>query len=200
MLRVVAGGLDRLPNPSAAQPVARGRLLILLAGILAAGLIYINVGKLEGGDAYGRYAARSLEIQRDNTALRAIVAQRSSAERIKQHAKRLGMVSPAPEQYKYLHSKRGDALKSVRSYTTPTPAAERLTPTASPGTTENATQNTQTSTPLQSGTTPASGTGAPGAVQGGTGATTPQTTTGAGTGAQGAAGTQTGAVTTGGGQ
>jgi hypothetical protein len=200
MLRVVAGGLDRIPSASSAQPFMRGRMLILIAGILAAGLIYINVGKLEGGDAYGRYAARSLELQRENTTLRARVAHLSSAERIKQFAKRFGMISPAPEQYKYLHPKRGDALRSVRNYTAPAPAALNSTPTVSP----------QTSTPLQSGTVPASGTGTPGAAQGVAGTPAPQAPAGTSpaaangspgaAGTQGAGATQTGAATTGGGQ
>lgn len=120
MLRVVAGGLDRVPTGSVAGPAARGRILIVVAGLLAAGLIYINVGKLEAGDGYGRYAQRSLELQRDNTILRGNVARLSSSERIVRHAQKLGMVMPQPEQFKYLHMRRGDALKAMRTYTAPT--------------------------------------------------------------------------------
>lgn len=130
MLRVISGGIDKLPTGSASQPIARGRMLILIAGVLAAGLIYINVGKLEAGDGYGKYAQRSLELQRENTALRARVSYLSSAERIQTYAKRFGMVAPAPEQYTYLRPKRGDALKGSRSYTAPT--ATNATPTAAP--------------------------------------------------------------------
>jgi hypothetical protein len=120
MLRVVAGGLDRVPTGSVAGPAARGRILIVVAGLLAAGLIYINVGKLEAGDGYGRYAQRSLELQRDNTILRGNVARLSSSERIVRRAQKLGMVMPQPEQFKYLYTRRGDALKAMRTYTAPT--------------------------------------------------------------------------------
>lgn len=141
MLRVVAGGLDRVPTASVARPAARGRILIVVAGLLAAGLIYINVGKLEAGDGYGRYAQRALELQRDNTILRGNVARLSSSERIVRQARKLGMVMPQPEQFKYLHTRRGDALKAVRTYTAPTATPVAASPlqtlTASPLSTPN---------------------------------------------------------------
>lgn len=124
MLRVVSGGLERLPAAAnSASPVARGRMLIMIAGLLAVGLIYISVGKLEYGDSYGGYAARSLQLQRENTVLRARIAHDSSAERIQKYAQTRGMVVPAPEQYDYLRAKRGDALKAAKGYTAPATAA-----------------------------------------------------------------------------
>lgn len=120
VLRVVSGGLEALPQAAGrATPIARGRALILLAGVLAAGLIYINVGKLEAGDGYSKYAARSLELQRQNNALNSRIANLRAAERIQRYAQRQGMVYPAPEQYTYLDPKRGDALKASRGYTAP---------------------------------------------------------------------------------
>jgi hypothetical protein len=124
VLRVVTGGLEALPNAAGrTTPVARGRLLILLAGVLAAGLIYINVGKLEYGDGYGKFSARSAELQRENTVLRSRIASLNTAERIKQYAQRQGMTVPKPEQYKYLRSKRGDAVKASRGLSAPLSAA-----------------------------------------------------------------------------
>lgn len=139
MLNLVAGGLERLPTGTVAQPAARGRILIVIVGLLAAGLIYINVGKLEAGDGYGRYAQRSQELQRENTILRARIAGLDSAERIVKFAKKkLNMVMPQPEQFKYLHARDGDALRAMRNYTAPTtapiPTAPTQTPGAAPGT------------------------------------------------------------------
>ncbi|MBI5310539.1 MAG: hypothetical protein HZB14_05875 [Actinobacteria bacterium] len=125
VLRVVTGGLDRLPAGQGAQAAARGRILIVVAGLLAAGLIYINVGKLEAGDGYGRYAQRSLELQRENTIIRSKVAQLESSERIARLAKKLGMVMPQPEQFKYLSTRGGDPARAIRTYTAPTPVAEQ---------------------------------------------------------------------------
>lgn len=125
MLRVVTGGLERLPAGQGAQAAARGRILIVIAGLLAAGLIYINVGKLEAGDGYGRYAQRSLELQRENTIVRSKVAALESSDRIARVAKKLGMVMPQPEQFKYLRTRDGDPVKAIRTYTAPTPVAEQ---------------------------------------------------------------------------
>jgi hypothetical protein len=124
VLRVVSGGLEMLPNAaSRATPIARGRLFILLIGVLAAGLIYINVGKLEYGDGYSKYAARSSTLQRQNTALRSKIADLNAADRIQHYAERQGMKVPAPEQFTYLHDRRGDALRASRAYTAPLTSA-----------------------------------------------------------------------------
>ena len=120
MLRVISGGIDRLPSSAAAQPFARGRIMIMIAAVLGAGLIYINVGKLQAGDGYGKYAARAQQLQRENIALRAKVSYLSSPERIQTYATRFGMASPLPEQFTYLNPKRGDALKGANGYNAPT--------------------------------------------------------------------------------
>jgi hypothetical protein len=147
VLRVVSGGLEALPNAaSRATPVARGRLLILLAGVLAAGLIYINVGKLEYGDGYGKYSARSQQLQRENTALRSRIANLNTADRIKQYAMKQGMTVPAPEQFKYLRSKRGDALKASRGLSAP---ISQATPGDSAPTVETGASGEVTSTPVE---------------------------------------------------
>lgn len=145
MLRVVNGGLDRLPTAKeSTSPFARGRILIMIVGVLAAGLIYINVGKLEYGDGYGKYAQRSLELQRENTALRAQIARRSTPERIQRYAQKMGMISPVPEQFEYLDPRRGDALKAAKGYKAPSPVA----PAPSSQTPNGAAPSPTTSTPV----------------------------------------------------
>lgn len=153
MLRVVNGGLDRIPTAKTSDsPFARGRIMIMIVGVLAAGLIYINVGKLEYGDGYGKYAQRSLELQRENTALRAQIARRSTPERIQRYAKKLGMISPVPEQFEYLDPRRGDALKAAKGYKEPAPVVP--TPTS-------ATPDSTTATPLAQAPTQATPTPTP---------------------------------------
>lgn len=139
MLRVVTGGLEKLPAGPGAQAAARGRILIVIAGLLAAGLIYINVGKLEAGDGYARYAQRSLELQRENTIIQSKVAALESSERIGRRAKKLGMVMPQPEQFKYLRSRANDPLRAIRNYTTPTPVVQQTQPPAPQNTTPTTT-------------------------------------------------------------
>lgn len=147
MLRVVTGGLEKIPQAaSTATPVARSRMLILLVGIMAAGLIYVNVGKLEYGDGYGRYAQRSLELQRENTRLRAQIAHDSTAERIQRAAEKAGLVVPAPEQFSYLKNKRGDAVKAARGYAAP---QSSVTPSStSPSAETGAVDTTSTDTAM----------------------------------------------------
>lgn len=146
MLRVVSGGLDRLPTASAA-PLARGRVMILIAGLLAAGLIYINVGKLEYGDGYGNYTQRVTELQRQNTALRASIARRSTPERIQRYAQRMGMVSPVPEQFDYLRTKRGDSVRAAKGYSAPTPVV--VSEPAAPATPEAPTAQAPPAAPAE---------------------------------------------------
>lgn len=172
MLRVVSGGLDKLPQAKeSTSPFARGRILIMIVGVLAAGLIYINVGKLEYGDGYGKYAQRSLELQRENTALRAQIARRSTPERIQRYAQKLGMISPVPEQFEYLDPRRGDALKAAKGYKEPTPVAPApATQTPAPATTTTpispAPVQTTPTTPTPAPTTPTTPTPAPAATGG----------------------------------
>lgn len=132
VLRVVGGGLEAIPQAAGrARPETRGRLLIVLVGLLGAGLIYINVGRLEAGDGFARYQQRSIELQRENTALRSRITNLGAAERIKRYAQMQGLVMPAPQQFTYLKSRRGDALKAAGVYAPPVSAARPLAPGAS---------------------------------------------------------------------
>lgn len=147
VLRVVSGGLEALPQAAGrATPVARGRLLIVVAGLLAAGLIYINVGRLEYGDGYSKYSARAQDLQRENTVLRSRIAKLNTAERIKRYAQRQGMTVPKPEQYRYLRSRRGDAVKASRGLSAPLSQAR---PGDSAPTVETGASDSVASTPVE---------------------------------------------------
>ncbi|MGB1582443.1 MAG: hypothetical protein ACPHCI_01500 [Solirubrobacterales bacterium] len=173
VLRVVSGGLDRTAAATAsATPMARGRIMILIAGMLAAGLIYINVGKLEYGDGYGKYAQRATELQRENTALRASIARRSTPERIQRYAQRMGMVSPVPEQFEYVDARRGDAEKAAKRYTAPAPVSAPAQP--APSAPAPDASQTPAAAPIEPVAPPAPVTPTPTAPQ------TPATTGGAG--------------------
>lgn len=160
MLRVVAGGLDRLPADNVAGGIARGRSLILVAAVLCFGLVYVSVGSLEAGDGFGRYSKRTIELQRQNTQLRARLAQLGSPERIQRLAVRNGMVMPVPEQFSFVRGRERDALKASKTYATPTPEPDVTTPLAgTPGTQAGvAPQQAPAATPT-AGTTPAPATG-----------------------------------------
>lgn len=129
-------------------------MLILLAGVLAAGLIYINVGKLEYGDGYGKFSARSAELQRENTVLRSRIATLNAAERIQRYAQKQGMKVPAPEQFEYLRSKRGDAVKASRGLSVP---LTQVSPGDSAPTVETGASGIVTSTPVEPAPVPEPG-------------------------------------------
>lgn len=158
MLRVVSGGLDRLPSGEMSGPTARGRTLILVAALLAAGLVYVNVGALEAGDDFGRFSLRTTELQRENTQLRARIAQLGSTDRIQKQAAKLGLQMPAPEQFTFVRADGGDPLRATRNYTTPLPkSAVPTTPGPSAATgpaTGTVTQPTNTAPPATQPPTP----------------------------------------------
>lgn len=131
VLRVVTGGLDALPKAAGrTTPITRTSWLVVFAALLAAGLIYINVGELKAGDGYAAYSARSLELQRENMSLRTRIANLGAAERIKAYAERQGLVMPAPEQFSYLDARRGDAERAAGTYQAPSSSARPLDPGA----------------------------------------------------------------------
>ena len=51
--------------------------------------------------------------------LRSRIASLNAAERIQHYAQRQGMIFPEPEQFEYLRSRRGDALKASHGLTAP---------------------------------------------------------------------------------
>lgn len=154
MLEVLSGGLDRLPSGTAAA-AGRGRVLILIAGLLAAGLIYINVGKLQAGDGYARYAERALQLQRENTIKRAQIAHLASSERIVALAKKQGLTMPHPEQFTYVRGRSGDPLKAIRTYTTPVATPPAAAPAPEGGAPAAGTPTGQGGTGTQPATPPA---------------------------------------------
>lgn len=161
-LKVVTGGIEAIPQAAGrATPMMRGRLAIVAVAILAAGLIAINVAKLKAGDGYAAYASRSLELQRENTALMARNANLRASERIKRYAAMQGLVMPAPEQFTYLNHRAGDAERAARNLVAPTSAATPQTPGASvaTGAATQATQQTQAVVETQQTTTAQTGTG-----------------------------------------
>lgn len=168
MLRVVSGGLDRIPGGEMSGPVARGRTLIVVAALLAAGLVYINVGSLEAGDGFGRDSQRATELQRQNTQLRARIAQLGSTDRIQKRAQALGLQMPAPEQFTFVRADDGDPLRALRTYGVPLPKAavpnaampEPGGPSQSAGATGLATAPEPATVP-ESVSAPNSGAGAP---------------------------------------
>ncbi|MBJ7348018.1 MAG: hypothetical protein JHC87_05555 [Thermoleophilaceae bacterium] len=178
MLRVVAGGLDRLPAENVAGGIARGRSLILVAALLCVGLVYVSVGSLEAGDGFGRYSKRAIELQRQNTQLRARLAQLDSPERIQRLAVRNGMMMPVPEQFSFVRGRERDALKAVKTYGAPTTEPVASAPLAgAPGTQAGAAPQQAPATTPAAGTTPAPATGQTPAPATQTPAVNPQTTT-----------------------
>lgn len=170
MLRVISGGLDRLPADDVSAPIARGRTLILIAALLAAGLVYINVGALEAGDGFGRYSQRVVELQRENTQLRARTAQLGSTDRIQKRALELGLIMPVPEQFTFVRSDGGDPLRAVRTYTEPSTAPVLATGTGPTGVSTTAPAGGTPAAAAPAGTPPAAAapTTSPGAVPGAT--------------------------------
>jgi len=152
LLRVIGGGLERVPSPGALQSIVQGRAFVLFVAILLAGLVFININRLKAGDGYGNYVTQSTKLERENSVMRERIAQLSSSERIQQRARGLGFVMPTPEQFRYLSARSSDPLRAARGYTVPAVQIKPISPTVQILTT--------TGTPAAA-TTPSAQSGAP---------------------------------------
>lgn len=93
--------------------LTRSRLWIgLLAGLLV-GIVGLNVAALQLNAGTSKTAALSEELLRENSALRAEIADQLSNERLQRVAARLGLVWPEPTAIRYLDPRPRDAAAAA---------------------------------------------------------------------------------------
>ncbi|MCL4286234.1 MAG: hypothetical protein KJ006_01140 [Thermoleophilia bacterium] len=93
--------------------MARGRAWIVVLGILLCGIVAINVLGLSLSAAGSETSTKIDELQRQNSVLRARIANRLSSERISESAAALGLQVPAPDAVDYLRARRSDAERAA---------------------------------------------------------------------------------------
>jgi cell division protein FtsB len=129
--------------------VLRGPAWVVMLGALLAGIVFLNVSVLELNRGIARTDAKSAELERTNSGLRARVAKLDNGERIQQLAAARGFVMPQPGDVTYVNGRSSNERLAAQRITPPAPA----TPTSS--TTPTTTSTTPTSTTPTS-TTPTS--------------------------------------------
>ncbi len=109
----------------------RGRAWVVIVGALLAGIVFLNVSVLELNRGIASTTAKSAELERTNSGLRARVAELGSSERIQTAAEMSGFIMPAPGQVEYLRSRPADGrLAAKRVADQSTLASNSSTPAA----------------------------------------------------------------------
>jgi hypothetical protein len=137
--RVEAGArIERLLEGRAGlllDGILRGRAWVVIVGALLAGIVFLNVSVLELNRGIASTTAKSAQLERANSGLRARVAALGSSERIQTAAEARGFIMPAPSQVEYLRSRPVDgrlAAKRIADQSTlasnTTTATEATTP------------------------------------------------------------------------
>lgn len=172
----VGVAVRELPDSGAVVRLTRGRLWIGLLGALLAGIVALNVISLGLTSGAGQTGVAIDQLQNDNSALRAEIAEKLSATRVQSAAPTLGLSVPPPVDITYItynDSDLGRAAKALAGEAAT--AAAPWTPSAQPDTTAPAadvtqpvpsteTATTSPSTPTTTSTpAPASSTSAPAA-------------------------------------
>jgi cell division protein FtsB len=125
--------------------VLRGPAWVVMLGALLAGIVFLNVSVLELNRGIARTDAKSAELERTNSGLRARVAKLDNGERIQQLAAARGFVMPQPGDVTYVHARPSNARLAAQRIAPPAPPVQSAT-----------TPSVQSSTtpPVQSSTTP----------------------------------------------
>jgi hypothetical protein len=104
-----AGAVRDLSDSSLILRLTRGRGWIGVLGTLLFGIVALNVISLSLNAGSGRIGQQVAELERENSALRAQLAEGLSASQVEGEAARLGLAVPDPEDVGYLTAHDDDA-------------------------------------------------------------------------------------------
>ena len=152
-----------VPDHVLLDRVIRGRAWIPLLGVLLAGIVAMQVETLKLNAGIGRSLDRGSTLQSQNESLLASVARLADDQRIERLATGMGLVMPAPQMVKFLHSGAATNQQALNSVHVP----DATTFTAAVSAEEQAAlaQDAATTPPPATG---ASGASVSGAATGGT--------------------------------
>lgn len=94
--------------------LTRGRGWIAVLSVLLFGIVALNVVSLSLNAGSGRVTQAVEELERQNSGLRAQLAEQLSASRIEGTAATQGLAVPAPEDISYLTAEDGDLERLVK--------------------------------------------------------------------------------------
>lgn len=145
-----------LPDSSAVVRLTRGRLWIGVLGALLAGIVALNVVSLGLTSGSGQIGVEIDQLQRDNSALRAEIAEKLSGTRVQSMAPILGLGVPPPADITFLTYNPSDPTRAAevlagRAKT----AAEPWTPTTTSSPATSAPTAAPTPAPAPASASPA---------------------------------------------
>ena len=109
-----AGAVGDIADSGLMVRLTRGRLWIAVLAALLAGIVALNVFSLSFSSSASRVAERSESLQRENSVIRARLAQRLSSRRVEEIAASLGLEVPAPRKIVYMRPDERDAEVAAR--------------------------------------------------------------------------------------
>jgi hypothetical protein len=98
-----------LPDSGFVIGITRGRLWIGLLGTLLAGIVALNVISLSLTSTSGRAVGHAATLERQNSGLRAGLAEQLSNDRVQATAGEIGLYVPQPDEIRYLSATDRDA-------------------------------------------------------------------------------------------
>jgi hypothetical protein len=150
-----AGAVRDISDSSLIVRLTRGRGWIAVLCALLGGIVALNVISLSLTAGSGRLSIQIDELQTQNSALRAEIAERLSASRVETAASTLGLAVPDPEQISYLSAGDGDASKLARLLDDDSFLTEPSQPSSYPAPGTSYTTTSSASTPSSASTTSA---------------------------------------------
>lgn len=105
------GAVRDISDSSLIVRLTAGRGWIAVLCFLLGGIVALNVLSLSINATSGRVTQATEEYERQNSALRAELAEKLSAGRVQESAAALGLAVPAPDQVGYLDAHDGDLDK-----------------------------------------------------------------------------------------
>jgi hypothetical protein len=140
----VGVAVRELPDSGAVVRLTRGRLWIGVLGALLAGIVALNVISLGLTSGAGQTGVAIDQLQNDNSALRAEIAEKLSATRVQSAAPTLGLSVPPPVDITYITYNASDLGRAAKMLAgEATAAAAPWTPSVEPETTAPAADVTQ---------------------------------------------------------
>jgi hypothetical protein len=131
-----AGAVRDISDSSLIVRLTRGRGWIGLLGALLFGIVALNVISLSLNAGNGRIGAEVDAVERQNSALRAELAEQFSASRVEAAAGELGLAVPDPQDIRYMEASDENAEKLAKLLGTDEFLAGEFEPTGYPDTTE----------------------------------------------------------------
>jgi hypothetical protein len=118
-----AAAVRQLPDSSLMVRLTRGRAWIAVLGVLLTGIVAINVVTVSLAASAGHVESNIAALQSENAILRARDAERSGAERVRNEATALGLITATTDQVGYVKASPQDVAIAARRLAAASPGS-----------------------------------------------------------------------------